>query len=147
MQTIDVILKIVVPIVAVLSLVFNIFQYLQRGKVGRFEAERELDKKEVEWRRLEAKHETERHDLLANCEGEIRERNNISVNTLTTEDNRRLAELHERQQREWEDLFAEMTYFQKILGQNPGFLLGHETIWDTIRRKVRILWMHIKNEN
>ena len=147
MQTIDIILKIIVPIVAVLSLVFNIFQYLRRKKSGRFEAERELAKREVEWKRLEAKHETERRDLLADCEGEIRERNNISVNTLTVKDNRRLAELHENQQREWEDLFAEMAYFQKILGQNHGFLLGHWTIWDKIKWRVGSLWKDIRNEN
>lgn len=139
MQTIDVIFKIIVPLVAVFSLTLNIFQYLHKGKISRFEAERELAKREIEWKRLEAKHEVERRHLLADCEGEVRERNNIRVDTLTAEDNRRLAELHESQQREWEDLFAEMTYFQKILGQDFGYLLAPETIWEKAKRKFKKL--------
>lgn len=134
MTFVEILIKIVAPIVAVASIVLNVVQYRRGRRVDNLNAEKELVRlQDIEWGRLEARHTQERRDLLADCEGEIRRRDNITVNTLTAEDNRRLSEQFEEQQREWRDLLNRITYYQRILGQEGELLLQTVTIWHRIR--------------
>lgn len=134
----ETILKIVVPAIAVLSLGLNFVQYLQKKKVSKFDAERELAKRNIEWERLEAKHKREKKALFANCEGEIKIRDNITTDTFTLDDNRRIGELGAEQRREYNELLTEITYFEKILGKK-SLLLGEETLLERAKRLLKRL--------
>jgi hypothetical protein len=145
MDWIEIILKIIVPIVTVLSIALNIDQYLRSKKISRFDAEKKLAKIKIELDRLGKKHKQESRHLFNGCEGEIRERGNIIVDTLTEKDARRLTELHEEQRREWNELIVEMTYFQKILGQDSEFLLYKDkSMWGKLKWRINILWRNLK---
>ena len=127
----------ILGILSIPSIGWGIYLYCQNRKLRRWDAEKELAKQDIEFGRMDARHRREENEILADCEGEIRVRDNISVNTLTVEDNKRLAELHEEQRRERDELFAEITYLQRLLGQDPGSLIGKENIWKRMKRKVR----------
>lgn len=135
----DFILKVIAPAIAAISLLFNVLQYFDKRRVTKSEARRELDRLNVEFGRMIARQKQEDRDLMASCEGEVRfnEYTRITVNTLTSEDNRRFAEQGAEHRREWDDLFAQISHHQRVLGEPAGLLLGKETLFDKARRWFR----------
>lgn len=137
----DFILKVIAPIIAMISLLFNALQYFAKRKITKSEARRELDRLNVEFGRMTARQRQEERDLMTACEGEVRfnEYTRVTVNTLTAEDNRRLAEQGAEHRREWDDLFAQMSHCQRVLGETSGLLIRKETLWDKSKRWLRQL--------
>ncbi|MFZ3043698.1 MAG: hypothetical protein WA058_01140 [Minisyncoccia bacterium] len=136
-------LKVVAPIITVLSLGLNFFQYFHRNKLSSFEAQRQLDRLEIEGERMRARHQQEKRDLEASYEGEVRERDRIRVDYRTAEDRRRDMVQDEEHRRQWNELFAEMIYYQRILGEEPMVLFKAESLFQKLKRKARAVWRAI----
>ena len=133
--------KVVAPVIAVFSLGLNVFQYFRRNTLSHFEARRQLDRLEIEGERMRARHQQEGRDLQATYEGEVRERTGVRVDFRTAEDRRRDGVLAEEHGRQWNELFAEMTYYQRVLGEEPvAILFTTESFAQKLNRKARAVW-------
>lgn len=139
MEIIKEILQIL-GILTIPSLAWNIYLYTQKVRIGRFQAELDLKKKYIEWDRLSVRHIKEDRKLRADCEGGLRIRNNVGVNTLTPDDRRRIEELAEEQDRERSELLAEINHFEKILNKElPEISFRDKSKWERVIQKIKNL--------
>lgn len=122
--------------VAILSVGLNVFQYRRRGRRDRLEAQRQLDKLEIETERLQARHRQEVRELEASYEGEIRERARTLVDFRTAKDKDRLSALYQEQGRQLHELFTDMTYYQNLLGNGTEAFFVKEKFFPKINRKI-----------
>lgn len=134
---------VVASVIAVVSLGLNIFQYFHRNKLSRFEAQRQLGRLEVEDERMQARHSQEKKDLEAAFEGEVRERNGMRVDFRTAEDRRRAGVQSEEHRRQWIEMFTEITYYQRVLGEEPSIIFLKESLLQKMKRKARAVWKGI----
>lgn len=132
----DILLKFVVPVVAVVSLAINFLQFSSNKKISKLEAERELAKREVELERLEAKHKNEVVDSDENFKNEFGEWPDILQRMKNDEI---LGRLYGEQRREWVEMLAEVTYFQKLLGKSSVHIFGQKNVWEKINASWRSL--------
>ncbi len=110
-------------LLAIPSLIWNIYLYKHQVKENRLRAKRDLALKEIEFSEMTSRHNIEYRNALENCEGEIRERENITVNTLTRKDNETLTRLAESQRYESEKILAEITHLIELTGEQRAYLV------------------------
>lgn len=147
METLKEILQIM-GVLAIPSLLWNIFQYRQKKKVNKLDAERELAKKQIEFGGMTERHNQEHREL----NGKRREYEELfrgAILVTTTEDRNFEEEfrvLGEKQSREVRRISADITYYEKLCGRRPS-LLGEWSRWDNLKWNVKQWWKKFQQKN
>ncbi|OGG93438.1 hypothetical protein A2609_01790 [Candidatus Kaiserbacteria bacterium RIFOXYD1_FULL_47_14] len=110
-------------LLAIPILVWNIYLYVHQTRENRLLAKRDLTLKKIELSEIMSKHNVEYGDVLENCEGEIRDKMNVRVDTLTRKDKEALTRIDESQRYEIERISVEINHLAELAGEKGGYFV------------------------
>ncbi len=137
----------ILGVLSIPSIICNVLLHRQNKKYKKWDAEKNLKKLDIQKKTIESQFDANSRNLSEDYNNRRFEFDTESEWFNATEKEQGL--LQERKNEDLNRIDADISYYQKILGQNgggydSGISLGEQNVWRKIKQKFRKLWWSIK---